>query len=166
MKRVVICLLLLVTLSACAGTGTPTAEEQTLSDVEPASSGAALRCNEWEKLCIHLTVEEPIRMGEPINLIVTVTSEKDIPDLKITLTSTDSPKALFEEPNLQSWRERDVAWMVNSKINQPLTSVHRLLLPAEEGYYEILVTAFVVEKGELVKDVIRIYASSGTAPRR
>lgn len=157
MNRLIICLLLLATLSACAGAGTSTAEEPTFSYGEPSSSGPAFRCNEWEKICIHLSVEEPIQMGEPINLIVTVTSEKDISDLNITLTSVDSPKALFEEPNLQSWRERDVTWTVNSTTDGPLTSIHKLLLPAEEGYYQILVTAGVIGKGQLVADEISIY---------
>lgn len=156
MNRFVISLLLLATLSACTGTGMPPEGAPTPSEVSPASSGPEFRCSEREKWCIRLTAEEPIQMGEPIVLKVTVTSEKDLPNLYIQLFSVEPKNVLFEKPDLQGWNEREAIWTDNAKADQPLASFHKLLLPEEEGYYQIIVYAGMVG-GSLVADEITIY---------
>ena len=137
MKRLWICVLLLAGLTACAA---------------PSGPGT-WRCGEsgdTGKLCVKLTAEEPITLGEPVTVTITVTSEKDVPGLTVFLSSY--PKALIE--GSEGWKEHGINWPMDAKANQSLSFTRRVRFPAE-GEFQL--TAALSRPDLHVDDSIRIY---------
>jgi hypothetical protein len=87
MKRFLFCILFAAILTACSG----------------ASSQGTHECNKQEGVCIYIKAEEPIVVGEPATITVTVKCDKDISDLLISLSATG--KVYFEEPDLKMWKK-------------------------------------------------------------
>ena len=147
MKQILICILLLTGLTACGG--------------KIAASSAGGPCN--NDLCIKLTAKEPIAIGQPVSVTIKLTSQKDIPDLKLYLGSDDLLKRVsIEDPSLQGWKKGGfVNWPVNVRAKQSQTFTRKVILPTEEGLYSIIAEAFLPE-GQLIRDSIRIYIIDGS----
>ncbi len=144
MKRLLFFALLLMSLTACGGSSAP----------------GEWRCdksNETGELCIKLTAEEPITLGAPVTITIAVSSEKDIPGLKIFLFSDSPQKVFIEEPSLQGWSGKGVNWPVDAQANQPLTFKRKVRLPAEEGSYQLIVHAAYAPLGMVIIDSLDIY---------
>lgn len=148
MKRVLFCILLLAGLTACR--------------TNVAASSAGGRCN--DNLCIKLTAKEPITVSEPIIVTIKITSQKNIPDLKLYLGSNDPTKRVsIEDTDLPGWKKGGfVNWPVNIKAKQTLTFTRKILLPAEDGLYPIIAEAFLSE-GFVVGDVLQVHVTKGSA---
>lgn len=142
MKRILFCILLLASLTACGGPSAP----------------GAVGCSKKGDFCIKVTAEEPILKGKPITIKIKLKSEKDIPELQIVLLSGSPSKVLFEEPSSKEWKEREVNWKTNVKVKEEHTFTHKLLLPAENGIYQIIVQAFL-PTGLIDDDSLTIYIS-------
>jgi hypothetical protein len=153
MKHIFLYMLLLIAITACAdNTASPT-------DEGISSSSGGGNCN--DDLCIKLTTEEPIMVGEPVTLTITVTSEKDISDLQITLSSAPQ-KISIVEPDSQGWKEGNASWAVkNAQAGQSLVFTRNVLVPIKkEAYtsqYTIVVDAFTQQLGLLASTFITFY---------
>ena len=150
MKRLLICVLLLASLTACAA---------------PSGPGA-FRCDEEEKACVRLTVAEPIKPGQPVSVTITVTSEKDIRGLMVSLVSYPPGKvSIDEEPGLPSPKGGEVDWTADVQAKHPLTVTRKIRLPSVEGEYGgyalIDLQAWIhVAGGMVVDDGLMIYVTS------
>ena len=120
MKRLFTRVLLLAGLTACAGASFP---------IQP---------NCQQGVCIRVRAIEPIRFGEPVTVTVTVTSEKDISDLKVFLSSAYD--ALIEEA--QDWKQSGVNWVMEAKANRTFTFTRRLRFPSREGEFQIIAEVY------------------------
>jgi hypothetical protein len=149
MKRLLVCILLLAGLTACAGQSGP----------------GTWRCgksDETGKLCIKLTVAEPITPGQPFSVMITVSSEKDIPGLEISLASDSSGGkiSIEEEPGLPNPKEGGVRWTADVQANRPLTFTRKIRLSPMEGEYDLIdlhAFAHVLSIGMVVQDSLTIY---------
>ncbi len=103
-----------------------------MSACTPSTFGRP-NCSPKGELCIELRAEEPIRVGEPIKVNVTVVSETDLPDLEVHLSGypviqvlepTGEEKGVVIKNN-PTW----VNWSVDLKSKQPLTITRQLVLP-------------------------------------
>ncbi len=122
MKRLFVCVLLLVGLTACAGGAAP---------------------NGWncdKGVCIKVRAAEPVRMDELVTVTITVTAEKDVPELKVFLSSCCPPSALIEDE--QGWKKGGVNWDVDAKANRPLVFTRRVRFPPDEGLFNIMAEAY------------------------
>jgi len=120
MKRVFGCVLLLVSLTACMG---------------PSAPGGG-SCSKG--LCITVRAIEPIRMNESVTVTITVTAERDIPELQVSLFSY--PPALVEDG--QDWKEKGVNWAVDAKANHPHVFTRKVRLPPNEGVFDLVAGAY------------------------
>jgi len=120
MKRLFVCVLLLVSLTACAGVSAP--------------SGGS--CNKG--LCVKVTAAEPVHMNEPVAVTITVTTDKDISGLQVSLSSY--PPALVEDG--QDWQEKGVRWVVDAKANRPQVFTRKVRLPSSEGVFSLTAGAY------------------------
>jgi len=149
MKRLLICVLLLAGLTACAA---------------PSGSGA-WRCGKSSRtgnLCIKLTVTEPITLGQPVSVTITVNSEKDIPGLEISLGyfAPGRKVSIDEEPGLPSPKDGGVKWTADVQANRPLTFTRKIRLPSAEGEYnqiDLYASVHELNIGMVVGDQVRIY---------
>lgn len=136
MKRLFMCVLLLAGLTACAGASSP---------IQP---------NCQQGVCIKVRAIEPIRFGEPVTVTVTVTSEKDISDLKVFLSSAYD--ALIEEA--QDWKQSGVNWVMEAKANRTFTFTRKLRFPSREGEFQIIAEVYKSYAPSVhATDSIRIY---------
>ena len=126
-KQLPIYIIILMGLVSCAG----------------GSSSLRGRCEEG--LCVKIEAVEPIIFGEPVTVIITVSSEKDNPALGISLYH--SVKVVVEEAKAWEKGIKDVAiwnsgtsWRASVEANQPSTYMRTLHLPLQEGYYKLVVS--------------------------
>jgi hypothetical protein len=117
MKRLSLFVLLSVVLTACA-----------------SASSEKGGCSKSEEVCVKVRVEEPILFGEVVNVSIKVTSEKEIPGLKVFLSSY--PKILIEDA--QEWKDTGINWPIEAKANQSLTFLRKVRFPPAEGIFEII----------------------------
>ena len=149
MKHLLICVLMLASLAAC---------------VAPSGPGA-FRCDQEEKACVKLTVAEPIKPGQPVSVTITVTSEKNLPGLMVSLTSYPPEKvSIDEEPGLPSPKGSAVGWTADVKANRQLTFTRKIHLPSVEGEYGgyalIELRAWIhIAGGMIVGDNLTIYVT-------
>lgn len=145
MKRTLACILLLLSLTACASA---------VSDKGDCSGNG--------EVCIKVRAEEPIRFGEPVIVTITVTSGKDITDLGVSLYH--DVDVVVEGP--QSWEKdlQDAAIFkggascgVAIKANHPLTFTRKLYLPPREG--EVWIKAEASTQSLRTADTISIYVT-------
>ncbi len=150
MKHILFCILLLASLSACIG----------------ASASGAFRCDEKKELCIKLTAEEPIIIGEPVNVTALVTSKNDIQDIVISLSYVPArddvvisvvgiQKQAIEIRELTTW-VGGLSGFTSIQANQPLTFTWQLLAPEWEGFYS-LNASVSTSSGIRVTDSMRLY---------
>jgi len=146
MKRIQFYILLLPILIACS--------EKTMPLSQP-----------WEcawGLCIKLEASEPIKVNLPFYVIVTLTSEVDIPELNMHIGPSKANavqvKLNNEKPYLKVGAEDEANWLVDVKANQPLTFTRKVtLLQGEGGFiYSIFATA-VAPSGIEVSNSFNIY---------
>jgi len=130
MKRLFMCVLLLAILTACAGVSAPGG-----------------RCSKRGEVCIKVTAVEPVRFGELVTVIITVTTDKDISELGISIF-TYPVDAVVEGP--QGWEQAakdgmvykgGAGWKITAKANQPLTFTRKVRFPSREGVFTIVVGA-------------------------
>ena len=145
MKRILFCIFLLASLTACSG----------------ASSQSTHECNKKEGVCVKIKVEEPIVAGEPAIVTITVKGDKDISDLQVGLSATGN--VLLEEPDLKTWKKTGIGWKVDLKANKEHSSKRKLLLPVEEGFYHVVVSVGTPNYGEMVSYSVRISVSNKQA---
>jgi hypothetical protein len=130
MKRFLAYVLLLLSLSACAGA---------VSD-----KGG---CSERGEVCVKVRAQEPIRYGEPISILIDVTSEKDIDDLAISVylypifIKLDEPENWEVETRNKLVWEGGAGWETAIKAGQSLTFTRKLYTPPGKGLYSIIVHA-------------------------
>jgi hypothetical protein len=145
MKSLFVFALVAFILSACAG-------------------GPALSLpNCAEGICVKLQVVEPVRFQEPVIVIITVTTEKDIPDLGMTLYF-DDVDIVVEGP--QGW-ETDVSggvvwkggagWSVAAKANIPILFTRTRRFPTREGFFLVAASASIPTRSHLATDSLYIH---------
>jgi hypothetical protein len=138
---------LLAGLSACSG--------------KVASDPSSFRCG--LDVCIRLSVQEPVALDQPVLSTIEITSQRDIADLRVSLSSDDPAKRVsIEDVNPPGWQKGGVYWLVNIKAKETLTFTRKILLPAEDGPYDIRADAFLSE-GFVVTDYLIIYITNGSA---
>ena len=136
MKPILICILLLAILSACAET--------------PLSHPFV--CSKGKELCIKVETEGPAVNGKPVHLIATVTSSQDIQDIGISLSYPVN--AMIVENGLQDQSlamEQFTTWSGGSsavtsiKAGQSLTFKWQVLLPSGEGVFQITASVGTIQ---------------------
>jgi hypothetical protein len=120
MKNLLIYLLFLTSLTACAG----------------ASSGHE-GCSLDGNLCIGMQIEEPILFGDSNIVAITVSSKININNLVIYLYSF--PNAQIKNDN--EWVEYGTSWQIDIEANQSQKFTKYFLLPEKDGFYDIISSA-------------------------
>jgi len=120
MKNLLIYLLFLTSLTACAG----------------ASSGHE-GCSLDGNLCIGMQIEEPILFGDSNIVAITVSSKININNLVIYLYSF--PNAQIKNGN--EWVEYGTSWQIDIEANQSQKFTKYFLLPEKDGFYDIISSA-------------------------
>jgi hypothetical protein len=132
MKRLLACVLLLMSLTACGG----------------ASSFDKHNCSSGGEVCITVRAEEPIAWGEPVIVNIKVSSEKEFTDLNVgisTLPMTiemDEPENWEAETKNKTVWEGGAGWVTAIKSEQSLTFTRKLYLPLDEAEFWIKAKAF------------------------
>lgn len=144
MKYFFLCVLLLVSLTACA----PSSKEG---------------CSENREVCVSITAEEPILYGEPVILTITVISEKNITNLGVSLYHdidivVEGPQSWENSLSETSIFNGGASWIVSAKANQPMTFTRTLQLPPREGLFPIIVETSTTNLR--AADSITIYITS------
>lgn len=142
MKHLLVFVLLSLTLSACAG----------------ASAPGGAKCQQG--VCIQAEVREPVRFNVPVVLTLTVTTNKDMAGLGVSLyhdvdATVEGPQNW--EPaakNGQVWKG-GASWKVDAKANQPVTFMRTIHFPPREGFFLIGVSVSTPQLR--VEDSLRIY---------
>ncbi len=147
MKKGIVFFLLAVCLSACAG----------------PSGQTAYNCGQG--VCTTLEIIEPVRPGEPVSMVITVTADKDIPELGVWL-QPDSGGTVEEPPASEraAVTARDqsgMAWGAPAKANQPIRFTRKVRLPPRGGTFMINASATIPGKGPVATDSVRIYLTPG-----
>ena len=107
------------------------------------SSADRWKCSSDEQVCVYVHTNEPVLYGEPVVVTVTVTSERDIPELGVTLAYDvgDVIEGIETwEGNLQYaeiW-EGAAGWGVSINAHQTLTFTRTLHLPPRQGDFAVI----------------------------
>lgn len=119
-------------------------------------------------MCVKLHVVEPVKFNAPVIVSITVTPEKDIPDLGVDLW-TDAD-AVIEGPqgwepgvkDTKFWRG-GAGWRSAAKAKVPVhfTRVIHFQHPSDGGTHTILVRAAGKASEPSVEDVVSIYLTRG-----
>ncbi len=136
MNRLWMLAILMIVLAGCGGSAAP--------------SGGQCK----QGLCVKIEVAELIRWEEPIVVTVTVTTERDVSNLQVSLTSY--PPVSIED-HQGKWIEEGIRSDVNLIANRPLVTVHKVRLPSE-GTFELRAGAYAPNLS-YVSDSVRIYLS-------
>jgi len=143
MKRLWILAILMLVLVGCRGSIAPT----------------GWRCSEG--LCVKIKVVEPVRWGEPVTVIISVTAEKDVADLGVWLNhdqgvTVEGPQGWEENVKDRKIGEMAASWKVDVKANKPLVFMRKVHLPQREGEIELSAAVYRADLGYLV-DSVSIY---------
>jgi len=155
MKRFLICILLLVILSACA----------------ESSSAGSYRCDKKWGLCISATAEGPILPGKPIIVTTRITSKKDIQDMVVALyfapavnnlaveavVSVEGTKKQVAEIKNLTVQSGDVGGVISIQANQPLSITWQLLAPKWEGFSSLSAMVFTPSGSPVTAGSINFY---------
>ena len=103
-----------------------------------------LSCSQGSEVCINTSAGQPT--GNPVTLIILVTSSKDIPDLNVSLripvgATIDGPQTwenYIVSPSVDQWT---AYWDFAIHANQTLTFNRVLHFPSGTGAYQIFVEA-------------------------
>jgi hypothetical protein len=88
------------------------------------------RCNKG--LCVKIEVVEPVRWGESIGVTITVSSERDIRGLGISLLSYPPSQITFEKAEFVT--EGGARWATDIQANHPQRFGLSVYLPLEGNY--------------------------------
>ncbi len=163
MKRFHLFLLLLTILAGCTSVST----EQEKTEIAVFGLPTLFKCAEG--LCIEVEVNEPIVFGEPITVRITVTSEEDIADLRVYLTSIPYNHITIEDPVKEEegivieQLKQGILWKVDAKADQPVTFVRNLTtdFSIDENCYLQLQVEVFTRRGLLVHNHLTILFSEG-----
>jgi len=98
-----------------------------------------------EGVCVKTQITEPLRLGAPVPVTITVTTDREIPNLGIALFSV-AGNALGEEPQssiapgsgetpvAKDW----VDWSVDADPRLPVSVSGTVLLPSQEGTFDVV----------------------------
>jgi hypothetical protein len=136
MKRRWMLATLMLVLAGCGGSAVP----------------GGGRCNKG--LCVKIEVVEPVRWGESIGVTITVSSERDIRGLGISLLSYPPSQITFEKAEFVT--EEGARWATDIQANHPQHFGLSVYLPLE-GNYVLIAQAHDPTIGMVVADEIRIY---------
>jgi hypothetical protein len=136
MKRRWMLATLMLVLAGCGGSAVP----------------GGGRCNKG--LCVKIEVVEPVRWGESIGVTITVSSERDIRGLGISLLSYPPSQITFEKAEFVT--EGGARWATDIQANHPQHFGLSVYLPLE-GNYVLIAQAHDPTIGMVVADEIRIY---------
>ncbi len=144
MKRLLPSILLIVGLTACAG----------------ASSFGKHNCSAGGEVCIEVCVDEPIFFGEPVIVTITVTSEKNISRLGVSLyhnvdITVEGPQGWEEDLQNVTIYKSGASWGVPITASRPAIFIRKLILSPREGDFYIIARASTLELEAV--DMIRIY---------
>lgn len=118
MKWLLICALLLASLVSCT---------------IPIGS---YFCDTEEKVCVKLTVAEPIKPSQLVSATITIISAKDIPELFVLLSSYPfQGVSIDEEPGEPSPKRGAVSWTSSVHAYHRLTFTRNIRLPLIEEEY-------------------------------
>jgi len=127
MKRLFVFFLLSLSLTACAGI--------------PSSSGRSCQ----EGICLTTQVLEPVAIDKPVQVLVTVKTEKDIPGLEIRV-AVFNPTIMIEEPHQVEKTSMGTTWKWVQQISDAKAGVPIQLLTTirftEEGYFDVIGSAY------------------------
>jgi hypothetical protein len=128
MKCFFVCVLLLVSLTACMG---------------PSAPGGGSCSN---GVCVKIRAAEPIRFGEPVLVTIAVTNEKDISDLGVSLyldadVVVEGPQEWEKEAKNSLVYKGGAGWKIAAKANQPYTAMRKVHFPPREGLFTIVASA-------------------------
>lgn len=122
MKKLFVCVLVLICLSGCGAASAP--------------GGSGSSCDQG--VCVRLSALEPIKYGNPVFLTITVTSDKD---QKIGVALQSFPNVIFEEAkdNVVTANTKDkgiLSWEIQRvKANTPVTFSVSVSMPEETLYH-------------------------------
>lgn len=145
MKRLWMLMIISIVLTGCGGS---------------AAAGGS-QCNGG--LCVKIEVADPIRWGEPVTVVATVTTETDIPELGVSIYTF--PSLIVEGP--LGWEatsrkgvvwEGGAGWVTEARANQSVTFIRKIQFPAQEGLYRIQANASTPQ-GLRVSDSVRVFLS-------
>jgi hypothetical protein len=130
MRHLFVCILLLTGLTACVG---------------PSAPGSG-RCSKGGEVCVKATAVEPIQLGEPVTVTITVTTEKDTPILGVSLyhdvdVFVDGPQGWEKEAKDSVVYKGGAGWAISTKANQPFSFTRKVRFPLREGIFTLVVSA-------------------------
>jgi hypothetical protein len=117
------------------------------------------RCRQG--LCVKIEVMEPVRWEESNMVRIIVTSDRDIPELGISLMYINK-EIVVEEPEIEEpgkvvWKgETRVDWKVGVKAHQPIVLIRKIRFPPQEGYIDLRAMA-ITPQGQHVTNSVSIY---------
>jgi hypothetical protein len=116
---------------------------------EPDTGACA---GEHDKVCVTVTLTQPIHFNEPIAVPIVVQTKEYISGLIITLSTSDPTGATIE-----GQRE----WTVDAKANQPIqvTGAIRFM---EEGYFTVIARAGIPGMVATASEAVQITLTGGT----
>jgi hypothetical protein len=102
-----------------------------------------------EGICVGVELVEPIRMNEPVGVVITVEAGEDIPGMIITLSFSD-PDIMIEEEGV---------WTVDVKPNTPVQVSTKVRFP-REGYYDVIARAADTRVGLVSQNHVNVRITS------
>jgi hypothetical protein len=112
--------------------------------------------------CLTITVNEPVRWGEPVKASLQILGDKDFPQLGISVFSTDpyakvtSEKGDFKD--LMTW-QAGFWWLTDVFANQPQDFTFMAIFPDQEGAYHLQAQAYDLAMGIVSLDAVEIHLS-------
>ena len=113
-------------------------------------------------MCVKLQVSGPVKFNAPVIVMITVTTEKDIPDLGVDLwtdrdATIEGPQGWEQDvKNAQFW-QGGAGWRFGAKANVPVHFTRVIRLQPREGTHLILVRAAGKASEPSVEDLVTIY---------
>jgi hypothetical protein len=97
-------------------------------------------------VCVKIVAIEPIRYGEPVTVTITITSEKDISNLGVSLyhdvdVMVEEPPSGEKGVKDQTFWKGGASWRVDAKANSHLTFTRKVRFPPREGLFTIVANA-------------------------
>lgn len=110
-----------------------------------ASGGSAEQpsCNVGGEVCVKLEVSEPVHWGEPVEVTITVTAEKDLLGLGIGLNYdrgviVEDPQGWEIESKDKRVEEFAASWKADLRANEPLIFVRKVRFPLIERDFQLI----------------------------
>lgn len=106
-------------------------------------------------VCIKVQIAEPIPFDEPVNATITVTTEKDMPRLGVSLYFGGQDIAV---EGSKGWEKGGVDWLIEAKASNPTILTRRIKFPPQEGTFQVIVSA-MTPSGLRVTDGVYVNVS-------